>query len=343
MRKIERELRSQGIKALGKITAKEKALIAEKVARKISSLKNVELSYEHILETLNNAKMHRAQMISSIGKVNYFYKNKTIYFEKSMNLEEIDENIIHECIHYIQDKRGKKERMQRMGLCAFEEYKVRGMAINEAGINYITSKILGRYDRTKIFILLKQMLQITGEHIFIDSLLKNNDKFEEKFMEQTNTEFVYYKIQKGMDSIFDLEQIIKRLIVEGKVSRNPQIYLNKINMHKHTINQTFLELQWEIYSKYFTRKIELIDTLEEVEQYKKELFNFNSWLEIGEEELKYTEFATEKLKQLDKIKLEINRKNENNSIVLFGQGPLYKMMRTIRKIFFRPNDYETNK
>ena len=343
MRKIERELRSQGIKALGKITAKEKAFIVEKVAKKIVTLKNVELSYEQILEMLNNAKMYRAQMISSIGKVNYFYKNKTIYFEKSLNLEEIDENIIHECIHYIQDKRDKKEKMQRMGLCAFEEYKVRGMAINEAGINYITSKILGRYDKTKIFILLKQMLQITGEQIFIDSLLNNNDKFEEKFMEQTNTEFLYYRIQKGMDSIFDLEQIIKRLIVEGKASRTPQIYLNKINMHKHTINQTFLELQWEIYSKYFTRKIELINTLEEVEQYKNELFNFNSWLEIGEEELKYTEFATVKLKQLDKIKLEINRKNENNSIVLFGQGPLYKMMRTIRKIFFRPNDYETNK
>ena len=300
MRKIERELRSQGIKALGKITAKEKAFIVEKVAKKIVTLKNVELSYEQILEMLNNAKMYRAQMISSIGKVNYFYKNKTIYFEKSLNLEEIDENIIHECIHYIQDKRDKKEKMQRMGLCAFEEYKVRGMAINEAGINYITSKILGRYDKTKIFILLKQMLQITGEQIFIDSLLNNNDKFEEKFMEQTNTEFLYYRIQKGMDSIFDLEQIIKRLIVEGKASRTPQIYLNKINMHKHTINQTFLELQWEIYSKYFTRKIELINTLEEVEQYKNELFNFNSWLEIGEEELKYTEFATVKIKQLDK-------------------------------------------
>ena len=282
-------------------------------------------------------------MITSIGKVNYFYKNQTIYFEKNMDLEKIDENIIHECIHYMQDKREKCEKLQKMGLCAFEEYKVRGMAINEAGISYMTSKILGRYDRTKIYVLLKQMLLITGEKIFIDSLLNNNDNFEEKFMEETNTEFLYYKIQKGMDSIFDLEQIIKRLIAEGKTSQNPQIYLSKINMHKHTINQTFLELQWDIYTKYFSRKIELIHTLDEIEKYKNELFSFNSWLEIGEEEEKYTEYATEKLKQLDKIKLEIKRKEGNNSLILFGQSPLYKIMRVLRKIFSRPNDYQVNK
>lgn len=341
MRKIEKELKSQGIEALEKITANEKQIIVEKVAKKLSSLKNKELSYEQILEKLNSAKMYRAEIISNIGKVNYFYKNKTIYFEKNMNLEEIDENVIHECIHYIQDKRVKRKKMQRMGLCVFEEYKVRGMAINEAGIKYITRKLLDKCDKTKIFILLKQMMLIAGEQIFIESLLNSNDKFEEKFIDETNTEFLYYKIQKGMDLIFDLEQEIKRLTVEGKTSTNPQSYLSKINIHKNTINKTFLELQWDVYTKYFSRKIELIDTLKEVDEYKDELFNFNLWLEIVEEELKYTEFATEKLKQLDKIKMELIRKN--NSMVIFEQGALYKMMRTIRKIFFKPNDYEANK
>lgn len=342
MRKIERELRSQGIKSLGKITAKEKQLIAEKVALSISNLKNIEVSYGKILEKLLNARMYRAQMISSIGKVNYFYKNKTIYFEKNMDVTQIDESIIHECIHYLQDKRDKKERINRMGLCSFEEYKVRGLAINEAGINYLTGKMLNQYNKNKIYMLLKQMLQITGEQIFINSLLNNNDKFEEKFMENTNTEYLYYKIQKGMDTIFDLEQIIKRLTLQGKTSRNPQIYLNKINMHKHTINKTFLELQWETYTKYFSRKIELIDSLDEIEKFKEELFNYNLWLEIGEEELKYTEFASQKLNELDKIKEELTNQKLNNSMILFGQGPFYKIMRTLKKIFSKSKDYEIN-
>ena len=341
MRKIERELRNQGIKSIGKITEKEKQIIAIKVAQSISDLKHVDLCYQEILEKLLNAKMYRAQMISSIGKVNYFYKNKTIYFEKSIDLTQIDESIIHECIHYLQDKRDKKEKLNRMGLCSFEEYKVRGLAINEAGISYLTSKILKQYNKTKIYILLKQMIQITGEKVFLNSLLNNDDKFEETFMESTNTEYLYYKIQKGMDTIFDLEQIIKRLLVQGKTSPNAQIYLNKINMHKHTIYKIFLELQWEIYTKYFSRKIEFINSLEEIEQYKEEMFNYNIWLEIGNEEDKYTEFATQKLNDLEKIKMELNKK-QNNSMIVFKQGPFYKIMRTLKNIFSKPKDYEIN-
>ena len=39
-------------------------------------------------------------------------------------------------------------------------------------------------------------------------------------------------------------------------------------MHKHTLNSKFLEMQWEIYNRYFSRKIELIDKIEEIKQYK---------------------------------------------------------------------------
>ena len=341
MRKIEKDLKNKGIEVIEKITAKEKQAIVEKVAQKLSSLKNKELSYEQIIEKLKGAKMCRAQMIMGIGNVNYVYKNKTIYFDKNIDIEEIDESVIHECIHYIQDKRGKHQKMQRMGLCTFEEYKVRGMAINEAGIKYITRKLFNKYDTTKVFILLKQMILITGEQIFIDSILNSSDKFEEKFMDKTNTEGLYYNIQKGLDLIFDLEQEIKRLMIEGKVSTNFQEYISKINIHKSTINKIFLELQWQIYIKYFSRKIELIDKLEEIDEYKNEIFNFNSWLEIVGEELKYTEFTTEKLKQLEQIKIELIR--ENNSMVIFEQGTLYKIIRKIRKIFFKPNECEENK
>ena len=38
-----------------------------------------------ILEKLFQAKMCRASMSSNIGKVSYFYKNRTIYFEKNLS------------------------------------------------------------------------------------------------------------------------------------------------------------------------------------------------------------------------------------------------------------------
>lgn len=340
---IKRELKNIGIKPIEELSVQERTNIAEKVATKLVSLEVQGLTHNEILEKLFGAKMFTAQMSNNLGKVSYFYKNRTIYFDKNLSLGNIDENILRECIHYLQDKREKKEKLKRMGICTFEQYKVRGMALNEVGISYISNKLLNKQDKNKTFTLLKQILLITGEDVFLDSIINNNNKFEEKFMEQTNSEILYYKIQNTFDSMFDLEQIIKRLNSEGRQSVNPQRYISKINMHKHTINTKFLEMQWEIYNRYFSRKIELIDQIPEIKDYKNEIFNFNQWLEISEEEQKYTNYATEKFERLNKIELQILRSNANNSMILVKNNPIHKFLRTIKKIIFKPNEYETNK
>lgn len=340
---IKRELKNIGIKPIEELSVQERTHIAEKVAAKLASLNIVGLSHNEILEKLFEAKMYTAQMRSDLGKVSYFYKNKTIYFDKNLNLIEIDENILRECIHYLQDKRDRKEKIKRMGLCTFEEYKVRGMALNEIGINYISNKLLNKYDKNKTFTLLKQILLITGEEVFLDSLLNNNNKFEEKFMEQTNSEVLYYKMQNTFDSMFDLEQIIKRLNYEGRTSRNPEKYLSKINMHKHTLSSKFSEIQWEIYNRYFSRKIELIDQIEEIAAYKNEMFNFNQWLEMSDDELKYTSFANEKFERLNKIEIQILKSRANNSMILLENSPIHKFMRALKKLIPRPKEYGANK
>ena len=343
MKNIKRELKNVGIKPIEEISIQEKTNIAEKLANKLVSLNVPELNYNEILEKLFQAKMYRAIMNSNIGKVSYFYKNKTIYFEKNLSLVHLDENIMHECIHYLQDQREKKEKLKRIGLCTFEEFKVRGMALNEIGISFISNKLLNKYDKNKTFTLLSQILLITGEEVFLDSILNNNDKFQEKFMDKTNSEVLYYKVQNTFDAMFDLEQIIKRLNFEGMKSIKPQRYLSKINMHKHTLNSKFSEIQWEIYNKYFSRKIELIDKIEEIKDYKKEIFNFNKWLEISADEMKYTNFTTEKFEKLNKIELEILKSNANNSMILVGDNKINKIIRSIKKMIFKPKEYEANK
>ena len=342
MIKIKRELKNIGIKQLEEITPEEKTNLAEKIANKLINIKEINLSYNEILEKMFNCKMYRAEMISNIGKVNYFYKNKAIYFAKDLYLGNLDENILHECLHYLQDQRNIGEKPKRLGLCTFEEFKVKGMALNEIGIKYITNKILNKQDKTKTFILLKQILQITGESVFLDSILNNNDKFQEKFMDQTNSEILYYKMQNSFDTMFDLEQIIKRLNEEGRTSKNPQRYLSKINMHKHTLGITFSLMQWEIYTRYFSRKIEFIDKIEEIKACKNEIFNYNQWLDMSEDELKYTNFATEKFETLNNLEIQILKKSANNSMILVGESKLHKIVRIIKKLIFK-GEYETNK
>ena len=340
---VKRELKNIGIKPIEELSVQEKTNIAEKVAGKLVSLNVVGLSHNEILEKLFDAKMYTAQMSNNLGKVSYFYKNKTIYFDKNLYLGNLDENILRECIHYLQDQRGKKGKLKRMGLCTFEEFKVRGMALNEVGISYICNKLLNKQDKNKTLTLLKQILLITGEEVFLDSILNNNNRFEEKFMDQTNSENVYYKMQSTFDAMFDLEQIINRLNIEGRTSRNPERYLSKINMHKHTLNSKFSEIQWEIYNRYFSRKIELIDDLEEIKECKNEIFNFSYWLEISDDELKYTNFATEKFEKLDKIELQILKSNANNSMILVENSAINKIIRSIKKLIFKPKEYGTNR
>lgn len=339
MIKLKRELKNLGMKPIEELSVQEKTSIAERVAAKLVSLNMPGITHNEILEKLFDVKMYTAEISNNLGKVNYFYKNKTIYFDKNLNLLELDENILRECIHYLQDKR---EKQKRMGLCTFEQYKVRGMALNEIGISYISNKLLNKSNHNKTFTLLKQILLITGEDVFLDSIINNNNKFQDKFMQEVNSENVYYKMQNTLDAMFDLEQITKRLDFEGRKSSNPQRYLAKINMHKHTLNSKFSEMQWDIYNRYFSRKIELIDKIEEIKQYKEELFNFNQWLEILEDEQKYSNFVAEKIEKLNKIELELIRAKSNNSMIVIGNSKLTQIMRSIKNIIFKSKQNKEN-
>ena len=73
--------------------------------------------------------------VSNLGNVKYFSQNKTIYFNKNINLVNLDESILRECIHYLQDQTKIKE------LCKIEKSQVKGKALNEVGINYILNKL----------------------------------------------------------------------------------------------------------------------------------------------------------------------------------------------------------
>lgn len=86
--------------------------------------------------------MYLADFPENLGSANYFYKNQSIYFRKGTDLTKLDDYMIHELIHYFQDMRDKNGRLDQMGLCYFLEFKIYGMAMNEAAVQYIASKML---------------------------------------------------------------------------------------------------------------------------------------------------------------------------------------------------------
>ena len=341
---IEKSLRKIGIQPLEEITREEKHNIIKNVAKSIiSTFSYHKTDYCQMVNKMYNCKMSRAKIQEGLERVNYFYKNKTIYFDETLDLSKIDENITRECIHYIQN--GNNQELERMGLCVFEKFKVRGMALNEVAINFIVNKIFGKRESSKTQVLLKQMCLITGEDVLVDSSINNNENFEEKFMEQTKTDILYFQIESNLDKMFDIEQKISKLMSEGRKSKNLKRIFKKVNIHKKELNQIFLETQWEIFSTYFNRKIQVINTLEQVENYKNELFDYNQWLEISiDDEIKYSLFSAEKIEKLERKEIEIIRRNSSTGLILFNNNPIFSIIRSIRKLIFsKPEDYEVGK
>lgn len=66
----------------------------------------------------------------------------SLHFSKDKDVFNIDEFILHEGIHRIQDKRKKNGNLMSLGLCRFTDTKVKGLYLNEAAVQYIVSSIL---------------------------------------------------------------------------------------------------------------------------------------------------------------------------------------------------------
>ena len=107
----------------------------------------------------------------------------SIYVDK--NLLQVNEYLIHEVIHYLQNFEKISKQIKRVGLCQFLEFKLWGLGINEAVVHYITSKAQGQ-----------KVHRINDKEISICTNSENNYKYITSFYLLTN------KFQSFLFSIF---------------------------------------------------------------------------------------------------------------------------------------------
>ena len=81
-------------------------------------------NYLQIITELYNTKMYLVKDANKVSLVNYIYQNKSIYFSEEKDLKKVDETVIHECLHKLQDKRSKNGR-RRGTDCAQCVFRVR--------------------------------------------------------------------------------------------------------------------------------------------------------------------------------------------------------------------------
>ena len=328
-----KDLEKIGIFPKKELEIGEKNKIARNVADRLRSIKELCNSYNELYMRIFNCNMYYADVNEKFGDVFYYYKNNTIYIDSRKDISKIDSYIMHETIHYLQNfsKINSKEG-KRAGICQFREFKIFGLGINEAIVQYITAKALGnkihRVNNEKITIctnsesyykymtsLINQILLLIGEKGAVDSCINSTDKFEESlyntFEENGN------KIIKNFDLIFDEN--------------------NKLDRDENKIIDIYMQTQELIYTTYFTKVCKSLTTIKEVDTEVEKLENYSEIMGIllntTIEEDKFKNFKEDMESKYLKKYVEINKNQSRNSLTIVYKNFINNLWNKIVNFF----------
>ncbi len=354
---IEADLRKDGIEVIETLDTLKINSIARNIAQKIcESFPNYGFSQNELFIRLSRLNMYKAKMPEGMAEANYFYKNTSIYFNEHIANEDLEEFAIHECIHYIQEVKDKRNYLIRMGLCDYTEFKIYGLGLNEAAVQLISSKINGiPKEYVKYFgisfetispsyyplecCLVNQLAYITGEDILFESTLKSNNNFKIAFSKLTSPK-TFMAIQNSIDEILYHEEDIIKL--NNKISqidnRNKKVdgMIEKIDELKREITLTFLRTQNLIISSYFDAAFDKIIDLEGVEKYRQKLYSFKDLIGYTEGYTFFNDYYVSKMEQLEhKYNLLENGEFETALKIITKRESLFiRAIKTLKKLIF---------
>lgn len=354
---VESDLRKDGIEVIEQLDTLTINSLARNISVKLcDTFPEYGLDQNELFIKLSRLDMYKAKMPEGMAEANYFYKNTSIYFNEHIAPEDLEEFAIHECIHFLQEVKDKRNYLIRMGLCDYTEFKIYGLGLNEAAVQLMSSKMNAiPKEYVKYFgisfetispsyyplecCLVNELAYLVGEDILFESTLKSNDVFKETFINLTSPK-AFVAIQNAIDDILFAEEDIIKL--NNKISqtddRNKKVdnMVQKIDELKNEIKLTFLRTQNLIVSSYFDKAFAKISNLEELENYRRKLYNFKDFLGYAEGYTFFNDYYVEKMAQLEhkynvlenggiETALYSNLKKDNKLIALF---------KAIRKLLF---------
>lgn len=354
---IETELKKDGIEVIEKLDTLKINSIAMNVSLKLcETFPEYNLNQNELFIKLSRLNMYKAKMPEGMAEANYFYKNTSIYFNEHIQNEDLEEFAIHECIHYLQEIKDKRNYLLRMGLCDYTEFKIYGLGLNEAAVQLIASKVNKiPKEFVKYFgisfetnspsyyplecCLVQQLAYITGEDVLFKSTLNSTDEFKEKFANLTSPK-TFMAIQNAVDDILNAEEEIIKINnrIAGIDDRNKRIdgMLKKIEELKHEISLTFMRTQNLIISSYFDKAFKEITNLEEVENYRRKLYTFKDYLGAMEGYTFFNDYYVKKMEKLEEKYNAIESGEFKPSLQLIPkkQSKFALIIRAIKKLIF---------
>lgn len=281
-------LKNEGINIVRELNTDEVQTIAKDIAIKLClAFPEHNLSRSSLCEAFSKLKMYLADLPKDFSGAKYILENNSIYFNNTLPFEEIPNTAMHECIHFIQHYNSNSQ----FGLYAAQK----GLAINEAAVQLMASEAnMHETVDVKYFdislrtnspdyyplecALLNQITYFTGTYPLYNSVLFSNDIFKNTFITKFNKKLYSFVIKK-LDALLSLESELNSYIEELSYASNEKTInsLNKIiNYKKQKITNLFFQTQNYIMKSCFNCEFNKTRTLEDIHEFKNQLYNFKN-------------------------------------------------------------------
>ena len=308
---IEKRLQKDGIIVTEKVPTDIVLNITNNISQKIAStFPCFNLNPNEIFAKLFSLNMYKAQMPEGMQEASYCYKNSSIYFNSNIANEDLEEFAIHECLHFLQEIRDENDNITKMGLANYTKSKVVGTGLNEACVQYISSKIIGiepdfeKYYNISLYTpspsyypvecaLLNELIFFIGEEKLFQSTYFSTDEFKNEIINYTS-ENIYKYIVNSFDKILKLEEKIIKL--NNKNTVKSQI---KVEKHRETIKKIFFEIQDLIIKRFFDFEFNQITNLEQLEIFRRKITNFDKYIGHSENYTFFNDYLTEMMNNLE--------------------------------------------
>lgn len=323
-------LKKEGIEVVEQLDAMKVNTIAINVASKLClAFPEHNLNKSDLFESLSRLSMYVSKMPADSSGAKYFYENNSIYFNESLDIEEMASLAVHECIHCIQELRDSNNKLIKLGLYT-PSYNF-GLSINEAAVQLMASEanMMDSVNETYYGIsintispnyyplecaLLSQISYFTGTYPLYHSTLYGNDIFKNIISQKTNKK-TYYEISKNLDKLLSLENNLNYYASElqytDKISSIK--LLNKlITETKKDIKSLFFKTQNLIMSKCFKNEFNSIRNLSDIKDFNKKLYNYKNIIGFSDEYTYYNKFYCDMMELIEEKKSYIEKYGEIN-------------------------------
>lgn len=338
-------LEAMGIKVIGKVEDLIVIEISNQVTnRLVNSFPKCKLGYLEIYKALLDAPMYYAEIPEGLSKANYNYKDSSLYFSEDIDVFDIDQYVFHECIHKLQEKRDKKGNLTRLGVCEINELSVKGAALNEGAIQYITSKA---FDLPKKMVtiygitipskteyypiltnIVAQLVYLLGEEFLIDSTVKGNEEFKIKIIDNIG-ETQYNFIEKSLNDILRAKDEILELQKADMISQTAS---RKIFENMENIKALYFEMQNVIYSSYFDDILRRCENDIEVSMTRKKLYEYRSLIGTSQ---KYNDFEVYCDNFEKRARQKVEDLKNKKSLMVVSNNVFLRILKRIKQIFVK--------